>query len=96
MKSYRNQLDRFCDIAKRLVDEHSAELFTRTHLSTEGTQNVMNDAYFMHLDVLGKQLDEQAQMFITSYNSGEGLRSDVWSTCKKYLEQFVRRNQPQV
>lgn len=96
MKNYRNQLDRFCDIAKRLVDEHSAELFTGTHLATDSRQNLLSDAYYTHLDVLGKQLDEQAQLFITTNRTGdEGLRSDVWSTCKKYIEQFAKRNQPQ-
>jgi hypothetical protein len=97
MKNYQNQLDRFCDIAKKLVDDHSAELFTRYHVSTEGQHNVINDAYYQHLDVLGKQLDEQAQQFITSSNvrtRNEHLKSDIWSTCKKYIDQFVKRNEP--
>jgi hypothetical protein len=97
MKNYQNRLDRFRDIAKRLVDEHSAELFTRNHLATDGRNNVVNDAYYMHLDVLGKQLDEQARQFISTVRTGnESLSSDVWNTCKKYLDQFVKRNEPQM
>lgn len=95
MKNYRNQLDRFRDIAKKLVDEHSAELFTGNEFATDGVRNLFNDAYYMHLDVLGRQLDEQAQLFITTnHTRDEGLKSDVWSTCKKYIEQFAKRNQP--
>lgn len=95
MKNYQNQLDRFCDIAKKLVDEHSAELFTGSHLASDGRHNVVNDAYYSHLDVLGKQLDEQAQQFIVAYPSrNELLKSDIWNTCKKYMEQFVKRNEP--
>lgn len=97
MKNYRNRLDRFRDIAKKLVDDHSAELFTGTQLSTDGRRNIMHDAYHMHLDVLGKQLDEQARQFIgTVHTSSESLSSDVWNTCRKYLEQFVKRNEPQL
>jgi hypothetical protein len=93
MKNYQNQLDRFRDIAKRLVDDHSADLF-RGHVAHEGMTQV-NDAYHNHLDTLGKQLDEQAQRFIST-NTGlnENLKSDVWGVCKKYLEQFTKRNSP--
>ena len=97
MKNYQNQLDRFCDIAKQLVDDHSAELFSRYHMATDGKQGAINDAFYKHLDVLGKQLDEQAQQFIVSSNSRKGyehLKSDVWSSCKKYIDQFVKRNEP--
>ena len=96
MKNYQNQLDRFCDIAKKLVDDHSAELFTRYHVATDAN-NVTNDAYYKHLDVLGKQLDEQAQQFITSSTvrtGNEHLKSDIWNTCKKYIDQFAKRNEP--
>ncbi len=95
MKNYQNRLDRFRDIAKKLVDEHSAQLFTGARLSTDGRNNTGQDAYHTHLDVLGKQLDEQARQFIgTVHSSTEGLSSDVWNTCKKYLDQFVKRNEP--
>ena len=65
MRSTQNQLDRFRTIAKRLVDEHSAEVFTRTAISSEGRQNVLDDVYYSHLDVLGKELNEQAEQFIS-------------------------------
>jgi hypothetical protein len=95
MKSYQNQLDRFRDIAKKLVDEHSAELFTGGRLVSDSRGHVVNDAYFNHLDTLGKQLDEHAQTFIGGARTGnEALKSEIWSTCKKYLDQFVKRNQP--
>ena len=94
MKNYQNQVDRFRDIAKKLVDDHSAELFTRTHVTANGVHNVMNDAYYNHLDVLGRQLDEQAQQFISMRKNNENLKSDIWSTCKRYLDLFVKRNQP--
>lgn len=95
MKSYQNQLDRFRDIAKRLVDDHSAELFTGSRTVADGRRQVVNEAYFNHLDVLGKQLDEHAQKFIGGARTGsEDLKSEIWNTCKKYLDQFVKRNQP--
>jgi BMFP domain-containing protein YqiC len=94
MKNYQNQLDRFRDIAKKLVDDHSTELFTRTHVTSNGTHNVLNDAYYNHLDVLGRQLDEQAQQFISARKNNEHLKSDIWNTCKKYLDLFVKRNEP--
>lgn len=91
MKNYQNQLDRFRAIAKRLVDDHCAELFSSYRLSTD---NMSDDVYHSHLDVLGKQLDEHAQQFITTNNPGnESFRSEVWNTCKKYLEQFVSRSE---
>ena len=92
MKNYQNQLDRFKSIAKRLVDDHCAELFSSYRLSTD---NIGDDAYHSHLDVLGKQLDEHAQQFITTNNPGnESFRSEVWNVCKRYLDLFAQRNQP--
>lgn len=96
MKNYQNQLDRFCDIAKKLVDDHSAELFAGYRISTGGKPGTQ-DAYFQHLDTLGKQLDEQAHQFIGSARvrtGSESLKSDIWNTCRKYLDQFVKRNEP--
>lgn len=95
MKNYQNQLDRFRDIAKRLVDEHSAELFNRGHMANEGRPQVVNDAFHNHLDTLGKQLDEQAQQFITT-NRGlnDAVKTDIWGLCRKYLDQFTKRNEP--
>ena len=93
MKNYQNQLDRFGNIAKKLVDEHSADLFNRARMVSE--HNVRNDAFHNHLDMLGKQLDEHAQNFIVSTKKeSEDLKSDIWSMCKKYLEQFIKRNEP--
>lgn len=90
MSNYQNQLDRFRTIAKKLVDDHCAELFTSSkHVEAK------KDTYSLHLDTLGKQLDEQAQQFISSSQAGnESLRSEIWNVCKKYLEQFVRRSEP--
>ncbi len=95
MRSTQNKLDRFRTIAKRLVDEHSAEVFTRTTISSEGRQNVLDDVYFNHLDVLGKELNEQAEQFITSVKTvNEEVKSEIWNTCKRYIDQFIKRNQP--
>lgn len=96
MKSYQNQLERFRNIAKRLVDEHSAELFTNYKvISSTNSVHEVDDVYHTHLSDLGKQLDEQAQQFITSAKANtDTIRSEVWELCKKYLEQFVKRNQP--
>ncbi|HEY1032974.1 MAG TPA: hypothetical protein VGD89_14455 [Flavipsychrobacter sp.] len=95
MKNYQNQLDRFRTIAKKLVDDHSAELFSSYKLcSSTGTMQP-DDAYHSHLDTLGKQLDEEARQFITTAQTNADIvRSEVWELCKKYLDQFVRRNQP--
>ncbi len=90
MKSYQNQLERFRAIAKKLVDDHSAELFNSYQFST----GITHDVYMSHLDTLGKQLDEQAKAFIgTNHANNDSFRSEIWNTCKKYLEQFVKRNQ---
>lgn len=92
MKGTQNQLERFQSIAKKLVDEHSAEVFTGSHLCSEtGTDNV----YYSHLDVLGRELNEQAERFISMYKEvNEDVKSAIWDTCRKYIDQFVRRNQP--
>ena len=94
MRSTQNQVDRFRAIAKRLVDEHSAEVFTRTAISSDGRQNVLDDVYYNHLDVLGKELNEQAEQFITSYKPvNEDVKSEIWNTCRRYIDQFAKRNQ---
>lgn len=96
MKSYQNQLDRFRDIAKKLVDDHSAELFSGSRTAATERHQVINDSYYSHLDSLGKQLDEHAHKFIGSARQGgEDLKSEIWNTCRKYLDQFVKRNQPE-
>lgn len=92
MKHYQNQLDRFSSIAKRLVDDHSAELYTHYQL---GSYQVVNDVYHNHLDVLGRQLNEQAEHFIGSSSQGsDELKTDIWETCRKYIDQFMKRNEP--
>ncbi len=92
MKSYQNQLDRFCSIAKRLVDDHSAEYYTRCQL---GSYSIVNDVYYNHLDGLSKQLNERAEQFITTHRAGsDDLKTEIWNTCRKYIDQFVQRNQP--
>ncbi len=94
MKNYQNQLDKFGNIAKRLVDQHSADFFQRCRAVHE-EHLVKNEAFYNHLDSLGKQLDEQAQNFIVSAKRGdEDLKSDIWNMCKKYLDLFIKRNQP--
>lgn len=94
MKTYQNQLDRFRDIAKRLVDDHSAEVFTKSRL---GPSNGLDETFYNHLDVLDKQLSEQAEKFIGTGKAGsEDLKLDIRATCKRYIDQFMRRNQPNV
>jgi hypothetical protein len=94
MSSTRNQLERFRTIAKRIVDEHCAEVYTTTSVPPEESSN-STETYYSHLDVLGKELDEQANQFLGSYKSvSEGLRSEIWNVCRNYVENFVRRNQP--
>ena len=95
MRSTQNQLDRFRTIAKKLVDEHSAEVFTRTAMCSDGRENVLDDVYYSHLDKLGQQLNEQAEQFITSVRTvNEEVKTEIWNTCKRYIDQFIRRNQP--
>jgi hypothetical protein len=95
MKGTQNQLERFRSIAKRLVDEHSAEVFIRSAMGAERENSLTDDVYYSHLDILGKELNEQAQHFIGTYKAvGEDVKSEIWNTCKRYIDQFVRRNQP--
>ncbi len=96
MKNYQNQLDRFGNIAKKLVDDHSADFFNRCRMVQE-EHLVKNEAFYNHLDALGRQLEEQAQRFIVSAKKGsEDLKSDVWNLCKKYLDLFIKTNQPAI
>jgi hypothetical protein len=95
MKGTQNQLERFRSIAKRLVDEHSAEVFIRSAMGAERENSLTDDVYYSHLDILGKELNEQAQHFIGCYKTvGEDVKSEIWNTCRKYIDQFIRRNQP--
>ncbi len=95
MKNYQNKLDRFRDIAKRLVDEHSAEYFSNCRVYDDLGVEQGADAYKAHLDNLGKQLDEQAEHFITSAKAGaEAIKQEVIGLCRKYRDQFIQRNQP--
>lgn len=81
MKNYQNQLERFRNIAKKLVDEHCAALHN-------------DEAYKAHLDALMNQLDEQAQQFIaTTRANADYIKSDIKSLCNKYTELFIRRNE---
>ncbi len=87
MSNYQNQLDRFRTIAKKLVDDHCAALFT-----SRKVEQITTDPFSTHFDSLGKQLDEQAHQFISDNKpANDSLRSEIWDTCKKYLEQFVKR-----
>jgi len=94
MKGMQNQLERFRSIAKKLVDEHSAEVFVRSAICRErGT----DDIFFRHLDVLGRELNEQAEHFIGLYKTvDEEVKTEIWDTCRKYIDQFSKRNQPSV
>ncbi len=95
MKGTQNQLERFRTIAKKLVDEHSAEVFVRSAISSDGRHTLTDDVFYNHLDVLGKELNEQAEQFIASFKGvNEDVKSEIWNTCKKYMDQFMRRNQP--
>ena len=96
MKSYQNQVERFRAIAKKLVDDHSAELFSTYRLSTDvGVDNIADDAYHSHLDTLGRQLTEQANQFIaTAKANTEVIKTEVHGVCSKYLDIFAKRNQP--
>jgi len=97
MKGAQNQLERFRNIAKKLVDDHSAELFVRSAISAGGRESVIDDAYYNHLDVLNRELKEQAQQFIGTYRTvNDEVKGEIWDVCKRYMEQFVKRNQPSV
>ncbi len=93
MKNYQNQLDRFSDIAKKLVDNHSADMFNVSRAAANGPEGNSYAAYNSHLDSLGRELDEHAQQFAQKV-SDEKLKTDIWGMCKKYLDQFVKRNEP--
>lgn len=96
MKNYQNQLDRFRVIAKKLVDEHSAELFSSYKLGMDiGVENIAEDAYHSHLDTLGRQLTEKAYEFIgTAKSNTDIIKTEVLGLCNKYLDLFAKRNQP--
>lgn len=90
---YQNRLERFRNIAKKLVDKHSAELY---HICTYNVEpKLADDMYQDHFTNLGKELDSEAQDFIKAYNvQQESLASEIWHTCNKYLQLFAQRNQP--
>lgn len=89
MKLHQNRLDRFSVIAKKLVDEHSAELFSELRLSDS------DDVYNSHLQNLGNQLEEYARDFLNNCKvQNDQLKHDIWYTCNKYLDLFASRNQP--
>ncbi|MEZ5016321.1 MAG: hypothetical protein R2800_04660 [Flavipsychrobacter sp.] len=90
---YQNRLERFKNIAKRLVDKHSAELYQVYSYNVES--KVVDDMYQDHFANLGKELDSEAHDFIKVYNvQQESLASEIWNTCSRYLQQFAQRNQP--
>ncbi len=90
MKLHQNRVDRFSVIAKKLVDEHSAELFKDNSTLTDSYE-----AYTSHLDRLGQQLEDYASDFLNSCKvQNEQLKNDIWNTCTKYLDLFAKRNQP--
>lgn len=90
MKLHQNRVDRFSVIAKKLVDEHSAELF-----KDNTTLKDSYEAYRNHLDKLGQQLEDYASDFLNGCKvQNEQLKNDIWNTCTKYLDLFAKRNQP--
>ncbi len=81
MKNYQNQLERFRNIAKRLVDDHCAALHN-------------DEAYKAHLDALMHQLEEHAQQFVSGARANaDNMKTDIRSLCNKYTELFIRRNE---
>jgi len=95
MRGLQNKLERFRNIAKKLVDEHSAEVFTRRATFREGGFPMTDDVYHNHLDVLDKELNEQAEQFISNFKEvNEHVKKEIWNTCKRYIDQFAQRNQP--
>lgn len=91
MKLHQNRLDRFSVIAKKLVDDHSAELHN-------DLMNAEKDTVFKdHLQTLGQQLEDYASEFLINCKvQNEQFRKDVWGTCSKYLDLFTRIHQPQL
>jgi hypothetical protein len=96
MKGAQNQVERFQNIAKKLVDDHSAELFVREGIRP-GRESIIDDAFYSHLDVLGRELKEQAEQFLGSFRTvNEEVKTQIWDVCKRYVDQFAKRNQPSV
>lgn len=89
MKRHQNRLDRFSVIAKRLVDEHSAQYFKECTRQTDPYT-----VYNSHLETLGQQLERLAGEFLQTNNAGTDLRKDIWSSCSKYLDLFIQWNRP--
>lgn len=90
MKLHQNRVDRFSVIAKKLVDDHSAELF-RDSVRLSDNYDVFNN----HLETLGQQLEDYAKDFLENYKSqSDQLKNDIWNTCSKYLDLFAKKNQP--
>lgn len=90
MKLHQNRVDRFSVIAKKLVDDHSEELFRD---STRLSDNY--DVFNNHLETLGQQLEDYASDFLNNCKvQNEQLKNDIWNTCSKYLDLFAKRNQP--
>lgn len=89
MKLHQNKLDRFSVIAKKLVDDRSAELHK------DIMHHSADEVYNNHLNTLGKQLDNYAQDFLNNCKiQNEQFRKEVWGTCNKYLDLFARINEP--
>lgn len=90
MKLHQNRVDRFSVIAKKLVDDHSAELF-RDSVRLSDNYDVFNN----HLETLGQQLEDYAKDFLENYKSqSDQLKNDIWNTCSKYLDLFAKKNEP--
>lgn len=89
MKLHQNRLDRFSVIAKRLVDDHSAQLYKDQMTATR------EDVFNNHLHTLGKQLEHYATEFIRNCKvQNEQFKQDVWGTCNKYIDLFTKLNEP--
>lgn len=89
MKLHQNRLDRFSVMAKKLVDNRSAELHQDLR------KQEVEDAYDTHRQTLGKQLEDYAREFLENCKiQNEQFINDVWGTCKRYLDLFDRINQP--
>lgn len=87
-KLHQNRLDRFSVMAKKLVDDRSAEL----HLDLRKPGS--DDVYDTHRQTLGEQLEANAREFLESCKiNNDQFINDVWGTCKRYLELFDRINQ---
>ena len=90
MKLYQNRVDRFSVIAKKLVDDHSAELF-RDSVRLSDNYEIFNN----HLESLGQQLEDYAKDFLNGCKvQNDQLKNDIWNTCSKYLDLFAKKNQP--